>query len=271
MQQRKFIILFSARSGSNLLVDLLHDHPNIHCDGEVLIDTPACDIRFVPQWQQEKQKTSIAAYGCKVSLYQLGRGRTFNEVRQQLRDLAAEGWQIFYLCRADVVRQSFSFAIASSIGIYHRYSFQQPSSFGSKVRIAPLSLFRSIYDFTYYRFAEERLLRSIPHLSINYEADLSDNEKQQHTVNSICDNLQIKHAEVSSIFVPTSDTMFYKNVMYGFLLYILATMASYVFVPAAWLSEFLHYRYGTVISDALNKLKDIPFRKADRQNVLVRY
>ena len=34
--QIRFVLFGQGRTGSKLLVELLHSHPDIHCDGEVL-------------------------------------------------------------------------------------------------------------------------------------------------------------------------------------------------------------------------------------------
>ena len=69
--QKKFVLFFRPRSGSNLLVSLLNAHPDIHCDGEIFVrgkQKPIWPSLFL-KGQSSKYYRGI--YGFKLNIGQI--------------------------------------------------------------------------------------------------------------------------------------------------------------------------------------------------------
>ena len=249
MPQKKFIILFSARTGSNLLVDLLDRHPLISCDSELVVGRGQYAFAgdsFEQVVHNRMQQASKPVYGFKVSLYQLSLTGHDDDGQVLLSQLSREGWQFIYLYRDDVVRQSFSFAKASYTGVFHLHRYSDKPS--HRIRVGIIDILRWLYTFYFYRTREERFISTIPHLRVNYEADLSEASVQQETIDRICDYLHIGHAAVTTDFIPTSDKTYYSDILYGRMLSAAARAAAMLLGPLAALSEKTHHTYDLHLS-----------------------
>jgi LPS sulfotransferase NodH len=201
----KYIIVFGARSGSHLLRSLLNSHPDVVCDNELFLHN---DVRPYPEnpfayiESNKAVNASAPVYGYKLSLHQIYNMKHMDDSNQFLARMQQNGWSIIYIYRSDIVRQAVSLLKVLKTNIAH-------ISKGDKVPYRKVSMgiaeiCSTIYSLQFYRKREERLLKKIPHLRINYEHDLMDPAMHQITANKVFNFLNIPYAEVSTDCIPTS-------------------------------------------------------------------
>ncbi len=174
----KFVIFAQGRTGSTLLVDLLNNHPDIKCEGELLNVRWSGKRIFPTFYVKNKAKTSKEKfYGFKVKLYQLyDNGNKLHQnvdPKEFLINLYKSGWKIIYLERNNIFRQALSNFIAESKGKYHHRNKNELAT--PKIKINPGKLLKSIRAREKYLCDEKEILKTIPHLKISYETDLLKN------------------------------------------------------------------------------------------------
>ena len=66
--ESKFVLFGGGRNGSTLLVSLLNSHPDIYCDGEILVGKLRSPFKHIKRRMQSSPKS---IYGFKLLSYQL--------------------------------------------------------------------------------------------------------------------------------------------------------------------------------------------------------
>lgn len=185
--QNKFLLFSSGRSGSTLLLDLLHSDHSIYCDGEllkrkVLYPKQLIDIR--------SHREDVSTYGFKLLSYQL------RDVQQSIEDkqaflnmLVDEGYKIIHLGRENRLRQVVSIFYAMDQNNWHNRGKTSLTRSPIELDIDKLDTMlkglEGLSDF------ENEILQNVSHLKINYETDLLQAAKHQTTVNRVCQFLDI--------------------------------------------------------------------------------
>ena len=201
----KFVIFAQGRTGSTLLVDLLNNHPNIKCDGEIL-NVAFTGKKFFPIFYvKSKAKASKAEiYGFKVKLYQLyDDGRKLHQnvdPKKFITNLYKSGWKIIYLKRNNIFRQTISNFVAQSRERYHHTNKSELTL--PKIKINPDKLLERIRGREKYLCDEKETLKTIPHLEISYEKDLL--KDRERTMDKIFKYLEIHPCPVKTTLVRTS-------------------------------------------------------------------
>ena len=183
----KFIIFGSGRSGSTLLVSMLNAHPSVHCEGEILKRTLLSPRRYI---ENRSQLSPHQLYGFKLLSYHLRDIQsTVKDKQQFIEKLVKDGYKIIYLNRENLLRQSLSVFYA-----YHRNEWHQTKETShetSKMNVDMSQLESALGELVELKNFEKRLIEHIPHLYINYEADLEDNSKHTLTFEKVADFLGI--------------------------------------------------------------------------------
>ncbi len=206
---KKFIIFAQGRSGSSLLVDLLNNHPDIKCDGEILNVVHAGKKFFPIFYVKSKAKTyKEEIYGFKVKLYQLhGDSKPDQNIdpKKFILNLYKSGWKIIYLRRHNIFRQAISGYVAKSRGKWHHQTNKGELAL-SKIKINPDRLLKRLRAREKYLCDEKEILKTIPHLEIIYEENLlKDMEK---TMDKIFKYLEVHPYPVRTNLIRTSkDTL----------------------------------------------------------------
>ncbi len=177
----KFVIFAQGRSGSSLLVDLLNNHPDIKCDGEILNVVHAGKKFFPKLYVKSKAKISKEGiYGFKVKLYQLysdDKPDQNIDPEKFIFNLYKSGWKIIYLKRDNIFRQAISGFVAKSRGKWHHHTNEGELTL-SKIKINPDKLLKCLRAREKYLNDEEEILKTVPHLKIIYETDLQKNKEK---------------------------------------------------------------------------------------------
>ena len=196
----RFAVYGQGRTGSRLLCDLLHSHPDVTCDREILIERA-----FSPRGVIEAyaRLASTRAHGFKFKLYQLTERQRIADVSGFLRDLHADGWRLIYLSRRDVVRHALSSILRERTGVTHKFGAGKDGGF-HKVRVAPDELRRWV-DQKKARQVEERVaLGDLPRLDIVYDDDLLGEEAQRRTTARVVEWLGLEPAELRADIRPNT-------------------------------------------------------------------
>ena len=211
----KFIIFGQGRSGSNLLVDLLNSHPDIHCDREPLNNQNVAQknillrsfiYRFPYRYIQfHLNKYAHKIYGFKLMIYQLV---IFKKIKPKLFN---RHWKIIYLKREDVLQQSLSAIIAKKTGLYMRTTADKHED----QRVFYVELQKLVNELFYRTRDLEReqvVLQGVDFLELVYEHDLEDSKKWQATANRVFAYLGLKPVEVSASILKTNSLAHEKRI-----------------------------------------------------------
>lgn len=185
--QTRFVVFGDGRTGSTLLSDILNNHPDIHCEGEILHDWALSPHRVV---RDRAQHSAAGTYGFKLLTYQLTDVLCLPWARSVmfLDWLQDNGFLLIYLTRENPVEHAVS-QLGARIRGFHRRRGDPIKR--TKIHIDREQLFWWLEQIDIRRNDNERLLEGRRFLHLQYEADLIDTRRWQTTLDTVCDYLQI--------------------------------------------------------------------------------
>ena len=200
-----FIIFCLGRSGSNLLSDLLDQHPDVFCDGEVFGYLSKVRLSDPKRFLRQRSRiTGNEMYGCKVKVYDLtgSQGMLVPHARDLIVELCQQGWKIIHLRRHDIFRQALSSLVAEHRNVYHHVK-------GKDGSVEPMTLDADsmtwrLKQLLAYADQEDYVLRGLDHIRLDYEQDLMQGERHQATLDRVLDHLGLNRIEARTKFVRTS-------------------------------------------------------------------
>ncbi|WP_251964081.1 Stf0 family sulfotransferase [Salinibacter ruber] len=200
------MLFAQGRTGSTLLGELLNSHPEIDFEHEILnIDREWDDPYAYPYlYSLGRRKISDAlSYGYHVKIYQLWQdlddsvpvGQNSGESLPNhstdpagyLHQAHADGWNLVYLKRENLLRHALSSIRAEASGEYHQRADEDEDSPKSlnPVRVDPIDLIKKM-EWREEKLAQEQeALSTLPHLEISYGSDLVDENRHQATAERI--------------------------------------------------------------------------------------
>lgn len=199
---QRFLMIGRPRSGTKLLQQLLNQVEGIHCDGEVLHHATLAPRHFLNQLAGIK---SSRAWGCKMLSYQMFEVQRIPDHHAFLDGLLEDGFQLIHI-RRQTYDQSLSLSCAQAFDQYHL------SSKARDTQIRHLSLDPAHFvDQVRWNLAmldyENLLLSDLPHLVVDYEADLKNAASHQPTVDRICAGLGLPSGLVAADLIPTGEKL----------------------------------------------------------------
>lgn len=202
LPRTRFVILAQGRSGSSLLVDLLNSHPQISCLAEIFDSGVVTNVRHPTAFAAGLCCLSTNdAGGFKVKVYQIKNTRC-STPRSFLQRFQEKGWKTIYLKRANLLRHALSDIRSEKTRIFHHTGDGEDGELRStrrrKVSITPEELFRTIRFREDCLEQEKEALDGLPHLTIEYERDLLEDESKVATMNGIFDYLGLPPHECST-------------------------------------------------------------------------
>jgi len=196
---KKFVIFTVGRSGSSLLVSLLNSNPKIHCYGELLGKKLISPTRY---YQQVALINHGEIFGFKLNTFHFRIQHIGDPVRF-VDNLHDEGFEIISLRRENILRQIFSHIYAVKRGKFF-HTKREGQQKHSPIHVDLELLRREIILFEGYQELEEKILSTVPHLSLSYERDLVDRVNQQATINRLTSLLGTKPGIARTDFVITT-------------------------------------------------------------------
>jgi LPS sulfotransferase NodH len=197
-EQPRFVILTSGRSGSELLVTLLNSHPQIACDGELLLEHRRWPERFIEGRAARFRRSGMVAYGIKVLPAHVYDTQEIADAKDWVRHLSAKGWKVIRLSRANRLHQAISMVRANHTQWHFRQG--QAGDF-QPVHMDPMEVVATLYVTEWVENQVTELLTGVEHLSFCYEDDLENPEEQAATVAKICGVLGLEPAPTSTDLV----------------------------------------------------------------------
>jgi len=196
---RRFVILTTGRTGSELLASLLDSHPRIVCAGELLKEGRTFPTQYVEARAGMAGLRGMEAYGWKLLLSQYrnpsGTVRGIGDPDTYPARLDAMGYRLILLARRNLVAQAMS-SIRAEQTQFHHYRGDRTAF--TPTEVDPVTLMA----FTWVREAETTALietiGAVPYLRLTYEDDLLDPACHQDTVDRVCRYLGMDSAPVSS-------------------------------------------------------------------------
>lgn len=146
-----FLIFCQGRTGSTLLQDMLDQHPQLRCEGEIMQKKYLKPYRYI-EGKSKIYKTK--AYGFKVLPQQI-RIQGFGNSTPFIHYLYNKGWKIIYVRRKNYIRQALSRLIGQQRG--RNFRDQKAYNKAPNARIDFKELKASLNGRYYFRKDEKRL------------------------------------------------------------------------------------------------------------------
>ena len=205
MSQKRFVIFAQPRSGSTLLQDLLHHHPDVHCDGELFnvdvgVDPPLRSrmlMRLAPVPYINRRASAInqPAYGFKLLVYQIPFPRAV------LRGFLAKGWCVLHLKRTDVFAQAISNSLAKLTGRWHRRQTQLSDE--KSFAIDPAMFVSELKSRLRASRREAAIIDGLPRFSIEYEQDLLGLDARAKAISELQKFLGVREVPAETVLQQT--------------------------------------------------------------------
>jgi LPS sulfotransferase NodH len=199
--QKKFVIFTVGRSGSTLLVSLLHSHASIFCDDELFrrkLFSPLCYLKVKERLNKKN------AYGFKLNTYHF-RVQKIPDPAFLLKSIVDMGYVIISLERRNLLRQVISHMHAVQTDQFHLRGAESRRKPG-QINIDIHQLEQELNLFEGYQALQYKLLEPYSYLRIIYEDDLLISSQHQSTVDRVCNFLGIPAAKVVSNLKKTTPT-----------------------------------------------------------------
>jgi LPS sulfotransferase NodH len=175
----RFLILCTPRSGSELLVDLLDQLPEVACKGEVLRDHVRWPLRLLRGRARMSAARGARVWGCKaLAQHLLWYESTYGSASSVVRALVDDGWRIVHLRRENVLASALSALHAEQSGRFHLRDETEAPPEGA-VDADPAMILAWVHSFDVHQQWLDDLLADLPHEVVTYEADLCRPEDQQ--------------------------------------------------------------------------------------------
>lgn len=187
----KFLIIGRARSGTTLLTGSLNAHPDVTCDGEVLHHYVFAPVTFL---ENLARISKTKAYGAKLLSYQMIQVQKFADPIGFLEKLGERGFRFIHIER-DTFSQTLSWQIASLSRHFH--SFMTTGTAMKSARLDPDYFVRLLKWNVKMLEYEQYCLRDIPHMLIDYDRDLLEEDVRRDTLNRMFEWLGVPAADVT--------------------------------------------------------------------------
>ena len=197
LPSNKFVIFGRGRSGSTLLVNLLTNQNQIHCDNEILHDRLLFPRIYIDLCASRCQ---YSVYGFKLLSYQVRDVQPIFKPEKFLLSLYENGYKFIYLTRSNLVDHALSNINAKLKQKFHHRSDEGKLEY-KPIKVKIEEVFHRIQFSEELEKYEKKLLKSIPHLSLTYEDNLLHSECHQKTVDQILELFNLPSKPVKTNLV----------------------------------------------------------------------
>jgi LPS sulfotransferase NodH len=198
----RFVVLCTARTGSELLVSLLDSHPQVKCDSQILADEVLFPRRFIEGRAVRARYEGARAYGFKLHVNEITDVQRLGDAEKYLRSLLRRGDKIYRLRRRNLLKQVLSFARATQ-SIYHlTVGAAHPRA--GPLELDPADVLAGLIVTERLERLADHVLAGLTHTTLVYEDDLADLPSQQRTLDRMFEEMGVSRFEVHPAIVPTS-------------------------------------------------------------------
>jgi LPS sulfotransferase NodH len=196
---KKFLIITTGRTGSELLVNLLNSHPSIQCNSELLLKKVSFPKSYV-EMMESLSKNEV--YGFKLNTYNFG-VQSIDQPKLFVDELIQMEYKIISLKRRNLLRQAISRLYAIHRRKYHHKKNQGIQTL-PKIIIEPDQLIKELEFFMFHRSLEEDIIEDHSYLQLFYEDHLEAESSHQVAVDEVTKHLAIQTSTVHSNFMKTT-------------------------------------------------------------------
>ncbi|MGD1805913.1 hypothetical protein ACP6PL_10815 [Dapis sp. BLCC M126] len=197
LPSNKFVIFGRGRSGSTLLVNLLSNQNQVHCDNEILHDRLLFPRTYIDLCSSHYESS---VYGFKLLSYQVRDVQPISKPENFLLSLYESGYKFIYLTRSNLVDHALSNINAKHKQKYHHRSHEGELEY-KPIKVEIEEVFQRIQFSEELGKYEKKLLQKIPHLSLTYEDNLLDSECHQKTVDQVLELFNLPSKPVKTNLV----------------------------------------------------------------------
>lgn len=202
---KKFVIFSTPRSGSNLLGDLLSQHPQVTYTHELF--NLEKKVHLSPYFYVNSicRLCKTRVYSFKIPTDQLKNPVYFRhyktDCKKFMKKMHKMGWKIINLTRKNSFHQAVSWIKAEN----HRVWRTKDKKYKSEsIQIKFEELNKWIEKFEKFNDFHSEVLKGIPHLNLFYETDLSNSKMHQKTADKVFDYLGIPSDKVNADYIKQS-------------------------------------------------------------------
>lgn len=177
--QYKFFDLLPGTDRQYILQDMLDQHPQLRCEGEIMQKKYLKPYRYI-EGKSKIYKTK--AYGFKVLPQQI-RIQGFGNSTPFIHYLYNKGWKIIYVRRKNYIRQALSRLIGQQRG--RNFRDQKAYNKAPNAKIDYKELKASLNGRYYFRKDEKKALTGLKYKEVIYERDLFDETNRKKCVSEI--------------------------------------------------------------------------------------
>ena len=199
---RRFVILTSGRSGSELLANVLDSHPAVVSEGEILQRRkryPSAYLRghSLRMMLRARRGSSMPrVHGWKlITNHVRWYPDVFPDPKAFIADLAAN-CEIIHLRRRNLLGQALSLLSAEVTQFHVRAGDARPAF--EPIAFEPERLLAQLYQYDEDDRWLTKILGDIPHIDLTYEDDLVDESAQQATAAMLFRSLGIPPVDVEA-------------------------------------------------------------------------
>jgi LPS sulfotransferase NodH len=210
-----FIILTQARSGSSLLAEMLNSHSRIHCDGEIFNPTTlqkkggrmalwlAHHFPTLIVWYHQRKRKK-EHYGFKLIIGQVKNPEQF------IQSLHKKGFIIINLQRNNSWHTALSAAIAVTSQKWYINKPEQRQK--EAITIQPDLILSRLAHTIQQNQLQANLIANKPAISVVYESDLIDENKQAVFSKRICNELNLPFEPLKGISIKSNEHSFEQSI-----------------------------------------------------------
>lgn len=191
---KRFCIITTFRTGSELLVGLLDEHSAIKCDSEIITPRPAFPFLCARGRARIAGLRGFEAYGFKLLSTQLMDVFPSRDTRF-VRHLRDDGFVFIHLRRRNLLQQVVSHERAVGSGTWHHWN-KEPHASAIEVDVPSLIFWMRFIEVHDQVMAE--MTHDCSRFELFYEDHLQDAEAHQGTVDLIASRLGLGVAPVKA-------------------------------------------------------------------------
>jgi hypothetical protein len=195
---RRFAVLATPRTGSELLIELLASHPQIWCESEILADASGQpELMLRSKVRQAARRGQV--YGFKFMPHHAEwQPKSFDSVAGFLATLNACGFELIVLRRRRLLHQALSVLVADQVGYHPRQGDEiELDTF----EVDPALLLWALAWLDQQQTALEQALSDLPYRSLYYEDDLESEACQHAMLDRFCSWLDLPPVDGNSTLI----------------------------------------------------------------------
>jgi hypothetical protein len=190
---KKVLVFANSRSGTNLFLNLINQHPRVRLQGEILSHKVITDdpVKLIRGYES----CAIGdIFGFKLLTYQLK--ERFDDPAGFIRFLAGDGYRIIHIRRRNILNIALSQIHARSTGQHHYYPGKTEDKRSEGITVDIDKLLQGLRWIEKLHNLEDEILEGMEYLRVSYEDEMADDRNHQAMMDRVWSYLDIKKVKV---------------------------------------------------------------------------